>query len=49
MADVVDHHVVVAGNDHGGIDSLYDARRLQGIKIVKSTIDANRTKIDTPR
>jgi hypothetical protein len=47
MADVVDHHVVVAGDGHSRIDSVYDARRLQGIEIVKSAIDADCAKIYT--
>ena len=46
MADIVDHHVIVAWNGHDGIYSLYDVRCLQVIKIVKSTIDTNRTEID---
>jgi hypothetical protein len=47
MADVVDHHVIVAGNDYSRIDRLDNVRRLQGIEIVKSAIDADCAKIHT--
>ena len=49
MADVVDHHVIVAWDGYNRIDRLHDARRLQGIKVVKSAIDADCAKVHSSR
>ncbi len=49
MADIVDHHVIVAWNGYDRADGLHNVRRLQSIKVMKSAIDADGANIDASR